>query len=652
MQSNFKSLHISNVGDLIRFVPFKYRDTTDILDIKTFKELETGTFLAQIVEVKNVFTRYGKSFTTVKVADNDSKTNLTYFSQPYLTNTFQPGDWYIFDGKITIKGNRKNIYNPKYEKYVGDPNMQVTLGKIFGTYHETKGITSRQIRKLLLQIKNDIPTLIKEYIPKKILEEEELIPIEEALTQVHFPDSTKSLELARERLAFEEMLRIAIKIETQIEEQSKKTSLPITIDTTLQNKFLKSLPYKLTNDQQLCITEIFNDIEQNNPMNRLLNGDVGSGKTVVAASTILQVTQSGFSSILLAPTTVLAKQHFETLTQLLTPFKVDVELCISAEKTISDADNKLIVGTHAILFQKDLPKDLNLIIIDEQHRFGVTQREQLLNIGENTPHYLTMTATPIPRSLTEVVFGSTKVSTIKEMPTNRLDIETKYVPTKKRIDCFKWIDKKIHESDFLEQAFIIYPLIEDNDTNIKSVKTQYENLTNSYFSNLKVGLLHGKMKDKDKNKILEDFRKKKSNILISTSVIEVGIDIPDATIIVIENAERFGLAQLHQLRGRVGRGDLQSYCFIIPSENIEEREKTLERLNYFTTHESGFDVAQYDLEQRGPGEVYGVLQSGIPRFQIANLGNIELLTKARQVARKLLLEDNAKLNKISKKLFK
>ncbi|HCC67783.1 TPA: DNA helicase RecG [Patescibacteria group bacterium] len=650
MQDSFKKLDISNIKDLIRFIPFKYRDTTDIMDIESFKKVEEGTFLAQIVDVKNIFTRYGKNFTKVRVADNSNRIDLIYFNQTYLSKAFKPGDWYIFDGKISAKGKTKNIYNPTYEKYVGDSSMQITLGKIFGTYHETEGITSRQIRKLLLLIKNDIPRLIKEYLPKKLLEKEKIIGIGEALTQIHFPDSKESLQLARERLSFEEMLRIGIKIERQIEERSQKTSLPITIDEKLEKQFLKSLPYILTNDQQICIKKIFEDIQQNKPMNRLLNGDVGSGKTVVAATVILQTIKSGFSGILLAPTTVLAKQHFETLTQLLKPFKIDVELCISEKKTISDANNKLIIGTHAILFQKELPDDLNLVIVDEQHRFGVEQREHLLNIGENTPHYLTMTATPIPRSLTEVVFGSTQVSTIKEMPINRLDIKTKYVPVNKRIACFKWINKKIRDSKLTEQAFLIYPLIEDNESSVKSVKTQYKNLTNSYFSELKVALLHGKIKEK--NKILTDFKKKKYNILISTSVIEVGIDIPDATIMVIENAERFGLAQLHQLRGRVGRGNLQSYCFIIPSENIEDRQQALKRLKYFTTHKSGFDVAEYDLAQRGPGEVYGLIQSGIPRFKIASLGDIELLKKTRRVARKLILEDNYNLNKIIKKLFK
>jgi ATP-dependent DNA helicase RecG len=645
------NLAIENIEDLVKHIPFRYRDTREILSIAQFKEAQEGTFLGQIVDAKNIYTRSRKKLTTVKVADNEEKLTLTFFNQTYLTKAMQKGDWYIFDGKITNK-NGKNIYNPKYEKYQGDSDLQTNLGKIFGIYHESKGITSRNIRKLLLQIKNEIPTLFHEYIPKEILNSQKLLDINNALLQIHFPENKKSLEMARERLAFDEMLRVAIKIEKQSLERSKQKSQKINVDEKLHKDFLKSLPYELTKDQNRVVDEIYEDIENTLPMNRLLNGDVGSGKTVIAATSILQCVKSGYSAILLAPTTVLAKQHFDTLEELLKPFKVDIELCISEEKTISDADNKLIVGTHAVLFQKELPQDFNLLIVDEQHRFGVEQREILLNIGEYTPHYLTMTATPIPRTLTEVVFGNTDISVIKEKPARRIEIETKYVPTKKRIDCFDWIKDRIINSNLKEQAFFIYPLIEEGEGNIKSVKGEYEVLKNKYFSDLKVELLHGGMRDKEKQKILKDFKDKKFNILVSTSVIEVGIDIPDATVIVIENAERFGLAQLHQLRGRVGRSDLQSYCFVIPSENIEEKENALERLIYFSKHDSGFDVAEYDLQQRGPGEVYGVNQSGIPQFKVASLGDIDLLHKTREVARNLLLNDNYSVDNIKQKLFR
>ncbi|MFA7143282.1 MAG: ATP-dependent DNA helicase RecG [Candidatus Dojkabacteria bacterium] len=647
----FLKLNIETIGDLVRHIPFRYRDTREILTIKEFKEAEEGTFLAQIVDSKNIFTRSRRKLTTVRVADSEEKLTLTFFNQTYLTKTFKPGDWYIFDGKIT-KENSKNTYNPKYEKYEGDFDLQTHLGKIYGIYHESKGLTSRNIRKLILQIKEEIPLLFKEQLNKEILDNQHLLDISESLLQIHFPDNQELLEQARKRLAFDEMLRVAFKIEKQALERAKLKSKVININKQLHKDFLNSLPYKLTNDQDSSIKEIFTDIERKFPMNRLLNGDVGSGKTVVAASAILQCIKDGYSAILLAPTTVLAKQHFETLQEILNPFNVDVELCISEEKTISDADNKLIIGTHAVLYQKELPKDFNLLIIDEQHRFGVEQREYLLKTGQFTPHYLTMTATPIPRSLTEVVFGSTDISTIKEKPAERIEIDTKYVPLTKRDDCFNWIENRIVKSKLKEQAFFIYPLIEENETDIKSVKGQYEILRNRYFSNLHVAFLHGRMSDKEKTKILKDFKDKKYNILVSTSVIEVGIDIPDATIIVIENAERFGLAQLHQLRGRVGRSDMQSYCFVLPSENIEDREQALERLKYFSKNNSGFDVAEYDLNQRGPGEVYGVNQSGIPQFKVASLSDIELLHRTREVARRLLLNDNFDIDKLSKKLFR
>jgi ATP-dependent DNA helicase RecG len=646
----FSKLNVQTVGDLVKHIPFRYRDTTEIYTVPKFKEEGEGTFLAQIVDTKNIYTRTGKKLTKVRVADSEDKIDLTFFNQTYLTKVFKNGDWYIFDGKISEK-NGKNIYNPKYEKYEGDTDLQTSLGKIYGIYHETKGITSRNIRKLLLQIKGEIKDLFKEPLSKEILQNQRLVGINEALTLIHFPESKEALEIARERLAFDEMLRIALEIEKNALERSKQRSHAIEIDQKLHKDLLNSLPYKLTRDQKDSIKDIYDDIKTKTPMNRLLNGDVGSGKTVVAASAILQCIKDGYSAILLAPTTVLAKQHFETLQEILNPFDIDIELCISAEKTISDADNKLIVGTHAVLYQKELPKDFNLLIVDEQHRFGVEQREYLLKIGEYTPHYLTMTATPIPRSLTEVVFGSTDISTIKEKPARRIEIETKYVPTKKREACFNWIEDRITKSDYKEQVFFIYPVIEETDSDLKSVKGQYEILKDKHFKDLDVALLHGRMRDKEKTEILKDFRDKKFNVLVSTSVIEVGIDIPDATIIVIENAERFGLAQLHQLRGRVGRSDMESYCFVIPSENIEDRESALQRLKYFSQHSSGFDVAEYDLSQRGPGEVYGVAQSGIPQFKVASLGDIELLHRTREVARKLLLEDNARLDTLDKELF-
>lgn len=646
----FNKLGIETIQDLLFHIPFKYRDTSEILSIKDFKSIQEGTFLGQIVEVKNIYTRRGKVLTKVKVADSDDSIDLSYFNQSYLSKTLKQGEWYIFDGKISVKGKTKNIYNPKYEKYTGDISEQRHLGKIIGIYHETEGLSSRSIRNVLSDIKSDIKNILTDPIPTDTLKDE--ISLQESIKIVHFPKTREDLPNAFSRLALDEMLRIALKLEKEKEERNKLKSKNILEDKVLTKDFIHLLPFELTNDQNRSTQEILKDISKNKPMNRLLNGDVGSGKTVVAAIAILQCIRNGYSAAILAPTTVLAQQHFETFKTFLKPFDIDIQLWISSKKTDANSNNRLIIGTHAVLYKTDMPKNLNLVIVDEQHRFGVEQRERLLK-GQNTPHYLTMTATPIPRSLTEIVFGSTKVSVIKEKPKHRIDIDTKYVPYRKREDCFKWIDKRIKDSKYIEQAFIVYPIIEESETlDAKAVLTEFENLRKNSFKDLKVELLHGKLKDKEKNEIIERFRKKEINILVSTSVIEVGIDIPDATIMVIEDAHRFGLAQLHQLRGRVGRGNLQSFCFVIPSKNEEKNEDTIDRLKYFASHNSGFDVAEYDLQKRGPGEVYGIKQSGIPQFKIASLTDISLFKKAKLIAKELLKRDNTDLEYIYENLFK
>ena len=354
-------------------------------------------------------------------------------------------------------------------------------------------------------------------------------------------------------------------------------------------------------------------------MYRLLNGDVGSGKTVVAAAAAMITAKAGHSTIIMAPTTILAQQHYESLSKLLNDFDVKTQLLTAGMELEPTLKSQVIIGTHALLFNKHLPENIALVIVDEQHRFGVSQREKLLAESQEgtRPHYLTMTATPIPRTLTNVIYGDMEVSVIKEMPKHRIPIKSHFVPNSKRGDCFKWVLKQIISSEKTEQAFIVFPLIDESDNSeSKAATAEFEKLSKTAFKDLKVGLLHGRMKDDDKNQILEDFKNKKYNVLFSTTVIEVGIDIPDATIIVIEDADRFGLAQLHQLRGRVGRGKLKSYCFVLASAQIDENLKAQERLDYFCQNNSGFDVADYDLKARGPGEVYGVKQSGFQSLKL------------------------------------
>jgi len=634
---NFYKLNIFTVKNLLFHIPFRYQDTSSVLSITEVKEKEEGTILAEIEDVQ--ITYFRKKIVTVKVKDDTGSLRLTYFNQPYLKKSLEKGSMYLFDIKITNKNGRKNIYNPKFEKFKYNPENQIHLGKWIGIYPESKGLTSRMIRGKIKYLEKDIPEIITEPL-ERYLKNTNLETLPNSIEKIHFPKSQEEIDIARKRLSFDEMLRIAYRIEKADIKRKSEKSKPMKIESNYLNNFIKSLPYNLTNDQNKAIEEILEDTTKTIPMNRLLNGDVGSGKTVVSAIAILNAIKNGYSSILIAPTTVLAEQHYVTLKEIFKNLNIDIEICISNKKTIKKANNKLIIGTHAILYEKELPKDLNLVIIDEQHRFGVEQREYFKKKSKFTPHYLTMTATPIPRSLTEIFFGGLDVSEIREKPKNRKEIKTFFTPFKKRIDCFDWVKENIKESNLENQAFIIYPLIEESEKlSAKAVVTEFKYLK-EIFKGLSVEFLHGRLKAKEKEKLLEDFRNKKVNVLISTTVIEVGIDIPDATIMIIEDAERFGLAQLHQLRGRVGRSNKESFCFVIPNSNIERNSAAEQRLRYFANHSSGFEVAEYDLKSRGPGEVYGLKQSGIPQFKVASIHDLELLKKARILAKRILKEDN------------
>jgi ATP-dependent DNA helicase RecG len=640
LASKFEKLNIFTIKDLLFHIPYKYQDTSEVLSIEQFLLAGKGTFIAEIVSVKTFYTRFKKQITTVRVKDDTGSLSLIYFNQPYLSKTLGIGELYLFNAQVTLKAGKRNIYNPKIEKLKDDVSQQTHLGKLISVYSETKGLSSRILRTKIKELKPDVKKIIIDPLDSRILVQNNLLTLPDSIEKIHFPETNDEIISARERLSFDEMLKIAFRIEKEVLEQKKEKAKPIKIDAKLTNQFIKSLPYTLTDDQNSSLETILDEISKEKPMNRLLNGDVGSGKTVVSAIAILNTISAGYSAILIAPTTVLATQHFETFKKLFKDFDLQVELCISSEKTITDASNKLIIGTHAILYQQELPSDLNLVVIDEQHRFGVEQRKYLKTKTKNTPHYLTMTATPIPRSLTEIFFGNLDVSEIKEKPADRKEIKTYYTPYTKRNDCFDWIVKKIKDSNFKEQAFVIYPLIEESEkTAVKSVLNEFTSLQEKYV-NMKIAFMHGKLKPKNKEQILNDFRDKKYNILISTTVIEVGIDIPDVTMMVIENAERFGLAQLHQLRGRIGRNDMQSYCYVIPGQEATEDPDVKERLQYFASHPSGFEVADYDLQRRGPGEVYGTRQSGIPNFKVASIHDLDTLKKARKVARELLITDN------------
>ena len=366
----YRKLGINTVRNLLSHIPFRYQDSSNIISINVFKQLKEGTFLGEIEEVKTTYFR--KKITTVKVKDDSDSIRLVFFNQAYLQKTFKKNDVYIFDAKITEKNGRKNIYNPKYEKFKLDKKNQFHVGKIVGVYPETKGLSSAILRRRIFQLRDDISNIFEDPLQGYNLP---LLSLPKSIEKIHFPENINDTEEAKKRLAFDEMLKVAINIEKEHLNRKKQKAIQIPLDSILINKFIKSLPYKLTNDQVKAMEEILEDCTQTQPMNRLLNGDVGSGKTVVAASVILNCINRGFSAIVLAPTTVLAKQHFETFKNLFKNFDINIELCISTEKSISDSNNKLIIGTHAILYNQILPKDLNLVIIDEQHRFGVEQRQ-------------------------------------------------------------------------------------------------------------------------------------------------------------------------------------------------------------------------------------------------------------------------------------
>lgn len=649
-QQQLLNLNIETVKDLLFHIPFRYKDTSEVLSILEYKDRMEGTILAKVVSVKTIYTRSRKVFTKAILSDDKDEIGAIWFNQKYIEKALKTGEWYLFEGKISPKSKTKDISSPKFELYSED---QTHVGTITPHYNETAGITSKWLRSRIKTVKDEIPKLIQDSMPEKYLSQYQLPSLSKAISLVQFPTSFKKAELGRARLEFDEMLTLMTKIEQRKNDHNKKKAIQIQHEHDDIFKFIDSLPFELTEDQFKAAKEILQNIGNKVPIKRLLNGDVGSGKTVIAAIAAYAIYLAKHTTIIMAPTTILAKQHHNTLTKLFEPFKIDIVLKTSNEQIGDISENSIIVATHAILFEQNLPQDIALLIVDEQHKFGVKQREQLLQINSQgkTPHYLTMTATPIPRTLTNILFGDMDVSIIKQMPKHKKTVQSYTTPYNKRESCFTWTKEKIELSDNIEQAFIIFPLIEESEVlSAKAVTTEYEILSKGVFKNLSVGILHGQMKEEEKQSVMKHFVEKKINILISTTVIEVGIDIPDATIMIIENAERFGLAQLHQLRGRIGRGVRQGYCYVIPGEEVLEDSEQYTRLQYFTKHSSGFDVAEYDLQTRGPGEVYGYRQSGIPNFKVANIQNTDLIKIARDVAKSIISDDSK--NKVMKNIFR
>jgi len=656
-------LGIFTIGDLLFHFPTRYLDYRLISKINLLQPEEIVTIQGTVLEVKNIFTKSGKRIQKGIIADETGQVEVIWYNQVFLTRVIKPGMSINLSGKIGWFGNKVVLESPDYEILGPTTNNRqlknIHTGRLVPIYPETAGVSSKWLRSRIVTALRLTVTEITDYFPDLFRQTYDLIPLSSALEEIHFPDDKEVLESARKRLSFDELFQIQLFSKyLRSKWEKEEVGNPLVVDQEKVFSFMSSLPFELTNAQKKAIKEILADMGKTKPMNRLLEGDVGSGKTVVAAIAMYVTFFNGYQSILMAPTEILAQQHFQTINTLLSGMGINVKLLTSSTKSKRETKEKVdvIIGTHAILWEKGITKKLGLVIIDEQHRFGVKQRQKLKAKGIN-PHLLSMTATPIPRTTALTLYGELDLSIIDEMPQGRKVVKTWVVPKEKRDSAYEWIRKQIKET--AGQVFIICPLIEESETliSVKSAKTEFEYIKNVIFQDLKVSLIHGRQKTKEKQKVLDLMRDGKINILVATPVVEVGIDIPNAIIMVIEGAERFGLAQLHQLRGRVGRGTKQSYCLLFTET---DKEQTLIRLKAMETNFIGARLAQLDLELRGPGEIYGTKQHGRISLKIANLTDTELLNKTKEAANSVLshlddfplLHESLKKGKIEKSVMK
>ena len=623
-----EKLGITTVGELLYHFPFRYLDYSLTTTINRIQPGETVSIKGKISAIKNEYTLRGRKIQRGVVVDPTGTVEAVWFNQPFLVRTLKPGLEVGLSGKVDFWSRKIALISPEYE--ILTKKGQIHTAGLVPVYHETYGVSSKWLRSRIAPLIKSFVSNIEEFLPTELLKEYGLSDLKCALEQIHFPKNEKNALIARKRFAFEELfiLQLSAKIR-QKSWQNKKVFKKLNINQEKILEFVRSLPFELTNAQKRSLKEILNDLGSARPMNRLLEGDVGSGKTVVAAGAVYAVFLNGIQSCLMAPTEILAHQHFQTISQLLSPLGVKISL-LTGETKKPVADFDLIIGTHALIYQRPKFADLGLVIIDEQHRFGVEQRGQLVKRGR-VPHVLTMTATPIPRTIALTLFGDLDLSVLDEMPKGRKIVKTWVVPPQKRLAAYDWIKKQINDNQ--SRAFVICPLIEQSDSEtlqtVRAATTEYEKLKKDVFPDLKLGLLHGRLKSKDKNAVLKNFKQGKIDILVSTPVVEVGIDIPDATIMVIEAAERFGLAQLHQLRGRVGRSSRPSYCLLF-SEYHDA--KTLKRLKAMETTHLGMKLAEIDLEMRGPGEIFGTQQHGFINLQVASFNDLPLIEQTKKAA--------------------
>ncbi len=660
-QKKISKLGVKTIGDLLHHFPHRYEDFSNLTPISEVKVGETVCVQGKILEIKNTRTWQRRMIiTNAIVEDKTGALKVTWFNQSYLTDTLKPGTLVCLAGKTTVgKKGYAGVYlsSPAYEKISEkEKKSLIHTGGLIPVYPETEGLSSRWLRYILRPLLANFKNKVKDPLPSIIIRENNLLPLNKALWQIHFPDSKKLAKEAKKRFSFQELFFIQLNVLREKMRLKREKAVSIPFDLTAVKGLVNSLPFKLTTAQRKSAWQILRDLEKSRPMNRLLEGDVGSGKTIVATIASLNVIKSGYQAAFMAPTEILAKQHFKNLKKLLKQFKLKIGLLTGQDCKITNKKYSkkkfleqikkgvidIVIGTHALIQENVKFGKLALVILDEQHRFGVEQRARLCQNASSKkriiPHLLSMTATPIPRTLALTIYGDLDLSLLDELPKGRKKIITELIPPKKRKKVYKFIRSEIKKG---KQVFVVCPRIEPSDmggtwSEVKAVKEEYEKLSKKIFPNLRVSMLHGKMKSKEKDGVMKKFKNNKIDILVSTSVVEVGIDIPNATIMIIEGAEKFGLSQLHQFRGRIGRGKDQSFCFLFTGDPAI---KTTRRLQAILKSEDGFELAEKDLAIRGPGEVFGARQWGIPDLVMASLADVSLMEKTRLWAKEILKDD-------------
>lgn len=632
--NRLKHLEIATYADLLNYFPFRYEDYPMMTNFYQLKYGEKITVKGKIAEIKNTYTKKGGLLSKAIISyDQNNSIEAVWFNQAYISRLLKPAMLVAIAGSLELFGRALVIHVEQYEILTSLNQETIHTARLVPIYPETRGLSSKTMREKIWYVLDRAPQ--DELFPEKFIRDHKLMEEQKAYRAIHFPKNREEAKLARRRLAFDELSLIqlsALLVKKQWEKENVSTTF--IINDAMISEFTRHLPFTLTNAQKRCIGELMSDLARKQPMNRLLQGEVGSGKTVVAAAAAYIATRNRYKTLFLAPTEILAFQHFETLKKLFVnsrmPHAPSIVLYTASSKPKKGELEKkdIVVGTHAILTAKDTFSPVGLAIVDEQHKFGVVQRAQLKEKGIN-PHLFTMTATPIPRTVILTLYGELDMSVIDEMPQGRVKTKTYLVPDHKRENAYAWIKKQIQTLGI--QVFIVCPFIEESHVetmaSVKAARKEFDRLQKSIFPKHALGLLHGKMKSREKEAVMKDFLEKRVDILVSTPVVEVGIDISNAAVIIIEAAERFGLSQLHQLRGRVGRGDKQSYCLLFTEKT---NPRISHRLTIFTRVHNGFELAEYDLQLRGSGEIYGTRQHGAAELKVASFTDFHLIEETRK----------------------